>query len=96
MHDIYRPPADFLEKSRIPGLNYGGRLWNRHLDNQININRDILNNRGLDSHSGGVDLNLRRKAIVNQGDWGVGAWFGLAYHVEPDSLGFLEKEDQRK
>jgi len=80
MQYTYRPLAVGL--SKIPVVGVIGDLWNRHLDNQININTEILGSRGIYSPSGGVDLDMR-KAHVDKGNWTVGTWFGLAYHVEP-------------
>ncbi len=82
METLWRPMADSV--AAIPIV--GGALsnnWNRHLDNQIGINKDILSSRGVpDVHSGGVDFSMRR-AHIDEGDWGVGTWFSLAYHVAP-------------
>ena len=80
MQDIYRPLADNLEQ--VPIVGGIGKMWNRHLDNQIDINNTILGSRRVDvSTPGGVGFDMRR-AHTQDGHWGVGAWFGLGYHVE--------------
>jgi tetratricopeptide (TPR) repeat protein len=89
MQDIYRPMADTL--AAMPIVGGIGNMWNRHLDNQLRINSDILGSRGIRSPSGGVDFNLR-KARLDNGDWGVGTWFGLAYHVESRKFETLTQE----
>lgn len=83
MQNLWRPLADFSASIPIvgPGIS---NTWNRHLDNQIKLNKHLLgwDNKGFSSPSGGVDFNMR-KAHIDKGNWGVGTWFGLAYHVEP-------------
>lgn len=82
MQNIYMPVARALQGIPFVGPAIGGNLAAYNL-NQIRINQGILNSRQVPmTPSGGVDYNMRR-AHVDEGDWGVGTWFGLAYHVEP-------------
>ena len=93
MNNIYRPLADHL--SHVPIVGGIGTQWNRHLDNQIRINNEILRSRGVPvSPSGGVDLGMR-KAYIDEGNWAVGTWFGLAYHVEALKPFSLAKEGSK-
>lgn len=76
----YKPLANLV--SEIPGLGFLGKQWNEHLDNQIGINKSILEEKGINSQYGGVDTNME-EAFFKMGKWTVGNWFGLGYKVEP-------------
>ena len=83
MNDIYRPLADISAAIPIVGPAIS-QSWNRHLSNQIELNRNLLDWKDQSwSKSGGADFEMKKKAIIEKGDWGVGTWFGLGYHVEP-------------
>ena len=82
MNNLYNPLLHALTRVPVVGGLADAQLHSNM--NQHNLNTNILEQRGAyGSQSGGVDFNMRKKGIVETGDWGVGTWFGLGYHVEP-------------
>lgn len=84
MDHLWRPMANALETSGIPVVTFIGKELNNHLKFSTDTNRIALQSKyGIPLETvrpGGVTTDMRR-AFIDQGEWPVTNWFGLAQSV---------------